>query len=206
MRLVCFGDEHVAGENKVGEFLSYRLKMPYDNLAKHDTSNQKIFTSVMSYITENINDDMFVLIGWTEANRFDVETDNQYFTYRPNKTDYPVKRVNLMKSSNEYIFNEKVVHGEWVSCACSLQATLEQLNINYYMYNTQDYIRYNEDTARSARYLDMTRYHNPINLDSSFYNWGKLRDYKDQGDTLEQSAHKHWATFIHSKINAARLL
>lgn len=206
MKLVCFGDEHVYGDDKVGKFLSYRLKIPYDNLAQPDTSNQKIFTTVMRYVLENISNDMFVLIGWTNANRFDVEYEGDYFTYRPDKTEYPIKRVNMLHSSDDYIFNDKVVHGEWVSCAISLQETLKMFGVNYYMYNTHDYIKYNDDTAKSTRVLDMTRYHNPINLDSSFYHWGKLRNYIEQGNTLETKAHEHWAKFIHSKINSARLL
>ena len=80
MKLVCFGDEHVYGYDKVGKFLSYRLKIPYDNLAQPDTSNQKIFTTVMRYVLENISNDMFVLIGWTNANRFDVEYEGDYLT------------------------------------------------------------------------------------------------------------------------------
>lgn len=206
MKLICFGDEHVHGENKVGEFLSKRLGISYINIGQSDTSNQKIFTTAMSFVLENLSDDMLVLVGWTNANRFDVEYEDHYFTYRPDKTDYPVRRVNMMHVSDDYIFNEKVVHGEWVSCAVSLQETFKAFGVNYYMYNTHDYIKYNDTTARSARFLDQTRYHNPINLDSSFLHWGKLRNYKDNGDTLETAAHKHWATFIHSKLNSARLL
>jgi len=197
LKIVSFGDEHTI-DTQIPHYLAARLGLELENHGKEDISNQKIFTDVCKYVCENKTDDL-ILIGWTNAKRMDVEYDT-YFTYRPDKTDYPVNKINELHQSDAYLFNEKVIHGEWAAIACSLQETLKNMKRRFYMYNTQDYIKYNEKTARTVRLLDARYYHNPMNLDSSFTYWADKHNFKGE------QAHKSWARFLHNKINAVELL
>ena len=200
LKLVSIGDEYTTETMHIPFQLAKRMNLECINIGKKDVSNQTIWLNSLQYITQN-SKNIFMLIGWTEADRFDIYWEDKYFTYRRNKNVYPIAKLSSMHVADDYIFNEKVIHGEWIANIINLQETLKAYKIPFYMYNTQDAIRYNDDTANTARCIDLPTYHNPLNRDSSFIHFMKKRNYE-----IDDKAHHDWARFLHNKILAAKLI
>ena len=196
MKLVSFGDELVIGES-APSLLAKELGYEFVDLANDDTSNQKIFTDVIRYITSNKVTDTFILIGWTENNRLDLTWRDTKFTYRPDKRNYIDNGINGLHGSDSVIFNPILVSQQRSSEAFTLQETLLNLGIKYYMYNTQDCIQFNSKSLGNLKNLKGQFYHNPLNKDSS------MKWYLNKhGYSLDAVGFKMWAEFLYSKIEA----
>lgn len=197
MKLISFGDELVKG-NKAPKLLSEMLDYEFVDYAKNDTSNQSLFRDVIHFVTSANTKKMFILIGWTENNRLDLSWRDDRFTYRPYKRDYNDNGINALHGSDSVIFNDILVSQQRSAEAYALQETLLNLNINYYMYNTQDCINFNYKSIGNLKNIKGQFYHNPLNKDSS------MKYYLEKhGFSLDDKGHICWAEFLYSKIKAS---
>lgn len=193
MKLVSFGDSIVknSGSPKIlADMLGYDFK----DLSELETSNQKIYRDVINYVCENGTTNYFLLIGWTAGERFEVCYNDKKFIFAKDKTDYPIESAKILTKHQHVIFNEILVGQHRASEAFTLQKMLFNLQINFYMYNTQDSIYFNEKTLHYLKGLNGRYYHNPLNRSSSMKYF--LLDEKK-----ETNNETRWAEFLYNKIN-----
>lgn len=202
MRLVSFGDELTIKEDCHVPELAKSLNMDCLNLGKEDTSNEMIFTDITKFVCQNDMEDFFVLIGWTSPYRRDLYWKDTLFTYRPDRRDYVDNGVNAMHKFDVALFDEHLISQHWITYTLSIQKMLQSHNIKYYMYNTQNAFIYHQDVSKKIQAIDLTRYHNPLNQNSSMAYY--LKEKNLPVDSPESA--KTWADFLMAKIYAGDIL
>lgn len=200
LKLVSFGDELIAGKNSAAYFLAEKLGLDFENCAQSDICNNQIFRQVIEFVVKNNN--CFVLIGWTKHNRLEINWKNQTFTYRQDKNEYIDNGLNSLHRFDDILFNKLLKTQHWASEAFTLQQVLKYHNIQYYMYNTQDCMFYNDTISGTIEQLDVTKYHNPTNLQSSMLYFLEKEGYNE----LTCDAHKSYSEFLYGKIKAGKLI
>jgi hypothetical protein len=190
LKLVSFGDELVKDGSP--KLLAEMLEYDFLDLAKNDTSNQQIFRDVIKYLCELETKDCFILIGWTNGKRLEINWKDQNFTYRPDVNDYPDNEINALHFSDDIMFDDILIGQHRASEAYVLQEVLLSEKINYYMYNTQDCIVFNEKTYSYLRALKGRYYHNPLNKDSS------MKYFLEKQNPIDHRS--AWAEFLRDKI------
>ena len=192
MKLVSFGDNLVKDSN-APKILAYMLGYDFVDCSEIETSNQKIYRDVINYICENGTTNIFILIGWTDGKRFEVHYDEEKFIFSPDQKEYAIDNLRVLDKHQHIIFNDILIGQHRASEAFTLQNTLENLDINYYMYNTQDSIYFSEKTLFYLKGLSGRHYHNPLNQSSSM-KYFLLKEDVDNPD-------EYWANFLYNKIN-----
>jgi len=184
LKLVSFGDDIVA-QGSV-EKLAKLLGFDFEDKSSFDICNQQIFRQVIEY-TDN-SEDVFLLIGWTHKQKLEINWKNETYTYKPDTVEYLDNGLNTLHRYDDIFFDDILLTQHWASNALTLQQTLSNLNINYYMYNTQDCMYYHSKTKNYIDSLCKRHYHNPVNLRSSM------------------KYMKNWNNFLLGKIQAGGLL
>lgn len=193
MKLISFGDDLVKNSSSP-KILADMLGYDFEDLSELETSNQKIFRDVVNYVCENGTGNYFILIGWTAGERFEVCYDDKKFIFSKDKTEYPIYSAKILTKHQHVIFNEILVGQHRASEAFTLQQMLFNLKVNFYMYNTQDTIFFNEKTLHYLKALNGRYYHNPLNRSSSM----KYFRLTEQQEKYNQ---KEWAEFLFNKIS-----
>lgn len=163
LKLVIFGDEMLSYKASAGELLAERLGIEYDNRAEPDTSNSRIHRNIVKYVISKPDTDDIFLIGWTSPYRLDAEYQNEYFTYRPNKHDYPFLRMNKLHLYDHYLFDRIVVNQRWASIIYGVQQLLHGHGIKYYMFNSQHHLEFSIYTEKTIKNFNKKLYFDPIN-------------------------------------------
>ena len=170
--IVCsFGDEYISKDNNVVELAAERLGCEYENFAFDDASNNYIQYEITKRAIQFENEPVIFIIGWTDPNRLDAEHEGNYFTYRPDKTEYTNTLMNKLHRYDDYLFDEIVRHSRWAAQVYGVQQLLENNHINYYMFNTQKKINFNKYTEKIIKEFDHNKYYDCINNDCALLNY-----------------------------------
>ena len=191
MKLISFGDDIVKNSSSP-KILADMLGYDFVDCSEPETSNQKIYRDVIKYICDNSTTNIFILIGWTDGKRFEVHYDEEQFIFNPDKKEYPIDNFRILDKHQHIIFNDILIAQHRASEAFTLQNTLANLKINYYMYNTQDSIYFNEKTLFYLKGLSGRHYHNPLNKSSSMQHFLLKEDANNPDE--------YWANFLFNKI------
>lgn len=198
MKLICFGDELLCRDESAAEILAKRIDIDFVNLAHTDTSNSRIHKTIVKYIINNNTDDCVFLIGWTSPYRLDAEYNNEYFTYRNDRNNYPNSIMNKLHKYDHYLFDRIVISQRWASILYGVQQLLFAHQIKYFMFNTQQHLEYNTYTEKTIRNLNNKLYYDGINPKSTMIEYLKNIGYS----TLSQSAHDEYARFLSQKLRS----
>lgn len=197
LKLVSFGDEYCTTDT-AADLLSQQLGFKFVNHANRLSTNHKIFRDVVKYTVEKNTEDAILLIGWTTPFRRDGEHGGKYFVYSPDCNDYPSKQYKKLHKYDHYLFDEILIHNTWAGLVYGLQEYLQNLDIKYYMYNTQVSLQFNPYTHRILRNLDGKMYNDPINQNSTMIKYLELNGYKN----IDAQAQNTWANFLLQKFRS----
>lgn len=203
LKLVIFGDELLSNRDSAGELLAKRLGIEYDNRAEVDTSNSRIHKNIVKYLIDNDTANTIMLIGWTSPYRLDAEYDSQYFTYRPDKHDYPNLKMNKLHNYDNYIFDSIVINQRWASIVYGVQQLANARQCKYYMFNTQHHLQYSTYTEHTIRNFNSKLYFDAINTKNTMREYLIGLGYKD---ILSNSACDEYARFLAQKLRQQDLI
>jgi len=202
LKLVIFGDELLSPKDSAGELLAKRLELPCENCAETDTSNSKIHKNIVKYLIDNDTTDTILLIGWTSPYRLDAEYEGEYFTYRPDRDDYPNLKMNKLHKYDITIFDRIVVNQRWASIVYGIQQLLLAKNIKYYMFNTQCHLEYSTYTEKTIKSFNNKLYFDAINPKNTMKEYLTGLGYQD----LTHSASDEYARFLSKKFRQQELV
>lgn len=203
LKLVIFGDEMLSYKASAGELLAERLGIDCDNRAENDTSNSRIHRNIVKYVISNPNTDNIFLIGWTSPYRLDAEYQNEYFTYRPNKHDYPFLRMNKLHLYDNYLFDKIVLNQKWASIIYGIQQLLDAHGIKYYMFNTQQNLEFSLYTEKTIKNFNKKLYFDPINPKNTMHEYLRELGFKN---VSSHEANDEYAKFLSKNFRQQALV
>lgn len=191
------------GNNTVPEIIAGKLDYHYINLASADISNNQIHKRIVDFTIENKNFDNYLLfIGWTNPNKLDAQYNNQYYTYQPTKRDYPDLLMNKLHKFDHYLFDRIVISQRFASTVYGVQNLLDNLNIKYYMINTEVPLIYNTYTEKTIRNLNHKYLYDMINAASTMTGWLEQSNH----DEFNEEARNEYASFLLRKMRGCGVI
>lgn len=223
MKLLVAGCSHSAGSEILekwhprcpehawgGHLANYFNVNEYINLAGPGYSNQWIYRSVNEFLESNSPDDLFVIIGWTNAGRIPVYCyeKNEVVHLCPNHRNLSVFG-SFIQRSYENLYGtmlplEILVQQEHYRIV-GMQSTLKSLGIKYLFF---DAVSNNHENC-SSKLVDCTRYYRYGEHMNSYWNY-YLTNIWDKSDRWANHAppeyHKSWANNLIEFIEKNNLL
>lgn len=220
-------------QNSFGNLLANKLGYTPVNIAIAGSANSGITRSVLDWFNHNfnINDELFVLVGWADGIRMEVpfyqktwyhqEWDKHVDWYSSTHDDYI--RINLGYKGNgskeqEFIemYHRFMVHNELfleilsATYVTQLQYFLKMKQVKYLFVNTLNMFTQNHDTLEwykdqidRKRFLDFDK-----NDESFYYKYAKLgyKNLKAKYYHHDEIPHKLYANHLYDYITINNLI
>lgn len=204
-------------QHSFGNILAEKLGKTPINISACGSTNHTIARSVLNWIYNNNNNDITVIVSWTDSSR--VETS----FYRPNG-HVPLAADWFDSSANDYlrinagtpIFKEDerstieywqkfiAEHSDWLeiyslNLILQIQFFLKSLGIKYIMCNAGYMTQLTSRTQQYIKFIDNNHFYNLLDFEQSFW-----RKFLNQGYKNEKAKYWHHGEEPH-KIFAQEL-
>lgn len=200
-------------EHSFGNQLAGLLGRQPVNISSSGSTNATIARDVLEWCNKNLNDDLFVLVSWTESSRLEVPVDRiQWYELENASADWfsehsrPFLRINqgwtgadswekdLLPRYQEFIA-ENLTFMEIYSAnlVLQLQYYFKSNNIKYLMTNSMHMFGNSKQLASYIDKIDKSSYYNCLDNEQSFY-W----KYKNLGYTNPKAKYWHHGETPHS--------
>lgn len=171
-----YGSELEDPNDSYPYLIGQELNLNVINNAKGGSSNDRIHRTSIKDILKIINEGQvpFVIIGWTNINRFELNNTNHdwiQFGQWPNFPYDEFEKEYISKFGSDYGAMEK-----YCLQVFTLQTFLQYYKIPYLMFNAWQYIKselYNKDLDIYDTFADTSRYLHELTLKSYLTIWGE---------------------------------